>query len=110
MILNLLDRDDFLNLHAPQHRNAVLARPVADLAWETGEFRLAAMSLMLKCADMNSVSRPPAVAGMWARAIYMEFFRQADLEAELGLPPTPVFQRDSVVIPAAQVLTPGPSV
>lgn len=67
------------------------------------------MSLLIKCADFNSVGRPPAVAGMWARAIYGEFFRQADLETELGIPPTPVFQKDSVVISEAQVrcIAPG---
>lgn len=71
--------------------------------WEDLEFRVAAMSLLLKCADMNSVGRPPAVAGMWARAVYREFFRQADLEHDMGLPLTPVFQRENVVISAAQV-------
>jgi 3'5'-cyclic nucleotide phosphodiesterase len=82
---------------------AGIHRPVLDSAWEDAEFRIAAMSLLLKCADINSCGRPPAVAGMWARAIYNEFFRQAELEKSLGLPPTPVFQRENVLISDAQV-------
>lgn len=74
-----------------------------DAAWENLEFRVAAMSLILKCADMNSAGRPAPVAGMWTRAVYREFFRQADLENDMGLPLTPVFQRADVVISSAQV-------
>jgi hypothetical protein len=84
----------------------ILFKPVSDHTWDDAEFRVAAMSIVLKCADMNSVGRPPAVAGMWARAIYKEFFRQADLEQDLGIPVTPVFQRDNVVICEAQVSRP----
>lgn len=86
----------------------IISKLATDSAWEDEEFRVAAMSLLVKCADMNSAGRPPAVAGMWARAIYREFFRQADLEKDMGLPPTPVFQRNSAIIWAAQVLSTAP--
>lgn len=71
--------------------------------WHNPEFRTAAMSLLIHAADINSAGRRPDIAGMWARAIYEEFFRQGDLEIEKGLPPTPFFQRDKVVIWKAQV-------
>lgn len=71
--------------------------------WGCQEFRTAAMSLLIHAADINSVGRRPEVAGMWASAIYAEFFRQGELELEQQLPPTPFFQRDKVVIWHAQV-------
>lgn len=71
--------------------------------WHNPEFRTAAMSLLIHAADINSAGRRPDIAGMWAHAIYQEFFRQGDLEIEQDLPQTPFFQRDKVVIWKAQV-------
>eukprot|EP00892_Ulva_mutabilis_P001710 jgi/Ulvmu1/1153/UM107_0027.1 len=71
--------------------------------WLESEFRTAAMSLLIHAADINSAGRPPEVAGMWANAIYKEFFRQGDLEVRQQLAQTPFFQRDKVVVWRAQI-------
>lgn len=71
--------------------------------WESQDFRSAAMNLLVHAADINSAGRKPEVAGMWAKAIYDEFFRQGDREVSTGLNPTAFFQRDKVVIWKAQV-------
>lgn len=96
--------DEDLYMGAPFHADEA-GRPGGRDAcrWLDPDFRAAAMSLLIHAADINSAGRPPEVAGMWAHAIYKEFFRQGDLELEQGLTQTPFFQQDKVVIWKAQV-------
>ena len=59
---------------------------------------------LVHCADLSAPSRPPDMAGMWARAVCEEFFQQAEREQELELElPAPAPKRADSVIWKSQV-------
>jgi hypothetical protein len=75
----------------------------SDALWSHEAYRSAAMNLLVHVADINSAGRVPEVAGMWAHAIYGEFFLQGEMEEEAGMPLTPFVQGRLVTIWKAQV-------
>jgi 3'5'-cyclic nucleotide phosphodiesterase len=61
--------------------------------------RRALMAAAVHAADVSAPSRPPGLAGMWARAVCEEFFQQSEREANRGLvlaAPSPN-RKDSVI-------------
>ena len=79
------------------------ASEAAQPAWSADDRRTLATAL-LHVADVSAPSRPPHLAGMWARAVCEEFFQQAEREAGLSLSlSTPSPNRDDSVIWKSQV-------
>ncbi|KAK5109688.1 hypothetical protein LTR62_006810 [Meristemomyces frigidus] len=44
------------------------------------------MALLIKGADISNVARPFDLSSAWAKTLMNEFYRQGELEAELGIP------------------------
>jgi hypothetical protein len=63
------------------------------------------MNTVLHAADQNIVARAQNVALMWVPRVMEEFFRQGDLEAEMGLNVTPFYDRTQHVtaVPSCQM-------
>lgn len=73
-----------LNLALPAHRHFVL-------------------QIAIKCADISNPCRAWDVSRQWSLRACEEFFRQGDLERELGFVPTPICDRFNVTVAKVQV-------
>ncbi|XP_015257933.1 PREDICTED: calcium/calmodulin-dependent 3',5'-cyclic nucleotide phosphodiesterase 1B isoform X3 [Cyprinodon variegatus] len=62
-----------------------------------------ALSLLLHTADISHPSKPWALHSRWTKALMEEFFRQGDREAELGLPFSPLCDRNSTLVAESQI-------
>ncbi|KAM4587719.1 dual specificity calcium/calmodulin-dependent 3',5'-cyclic nucleotide phosphodiesterase 1B-like [Odontesthes bonariensis] len=62
-----------------------------------------ALSLLLHTADISHPSKPWALHSRWTKALMEEFFRQGDREAELGLPFSPLCDRQSTLVAESQI-------
>ncbi len=52
------------------------------------------MQMVLKCADIGHLAAAPALHQRWAYQLEEEFFRQGDQEKTLGLPISPLMDRN----------------
>ena len=78
-----LDKGE-LNLSLPHHRQFIL-------------------QIAIKCADISNPCRTWNVSKLWSLRACEEFFRQGDLERELGLGLTPICDRFNVTVAKVQV-------
>ncbi|XP_030229568.1 calcium/calmodulin-dependent 3',5'-cyclic nucleotide phosphodiesterase 1B isoform X2 [Gadus morhua] len=62
-----------------------------------------ALSLLLHTADISHPSKPWALHSRWTKALMEEFFRQGDREAELGLPFSPLCDRNTTLVADSQI-------
>uniref|UniRef100_A0A4W5PYP4 Phosphodiesterase n=1 Tax=Hucho hucho TaxID=62062 RepID=A0A4W5PYP4_9TELE len=62
-----------------------------------------ALSLLLHTADISHPSKPWGLHSRWTKALMNEFFRQGDREAELGLPFSPLCDRNSTLVAESQI-------
>ncbi|GAQ77586.1 Cyclic nucleotide phosphodiesterase [Klebsormidium nitens] len=70
---------------------------------EKEENRICILQMVLKCADLNSAAKPQKLAVDWARRIMDEFFNQGDKEKQLGLPVSPMCDKEAANIPKQQL-------
>ncbi|TQS35632.1 hypothetical protein Golomagni_03943 [Golovinomyces magnicellulatus] len=54
--------------------------------WSSGERRVLACSLLIKCADISNVARKYDIASKWTIILTDECARQATMEKDLGIP------------------------
>ena len=69
---------------------------------EHKEMRLL-LTMALHAADIANPAKPEIIATTWAKRSMIEFFRQGDREAELGLPVSPFMDRSKVPLSATIV-------
>ncbi|UYV62211.1 PDE1C [Cordylochernes scorpioides] len=62
-----------------------------------------ALSLILHCSDISHPSKDWSVHHRWTELLMEEFFRQGDKEHELGLPYSPLCDRNATLIPESQI-------
>ncbi|XP_076858293.1 dual specificity calcium/calmodulin-dependent 3',5'-cyclic nucleotide phosphodiesterase 1A isoform X2 [Brachyhypopomus gauderio] len=62
-----------------------------------------ALSLMLHAADISHPAKGWDLHYRWTQALMEEFFRQGDKEAELGLPFSPLCDRQATMIAQSQI-------
>ncbi|KAG2490631.1 hypothetical protein HYH03_011022 [Edaphochlamys debaryana] len=65
--------------------------------------RLLSLQVALKCADIGHLGEALGVHMRWLSVLEEEFFRQGDLERELGLPISPLFDRSKQGVSKSQV-------
>ena len=61
------------------------------------------LQIAIKCADISNPCRSWPVSRVWSLRACQEFFRQGDRERELGLPITPICDRNAVSVAKVQV-------
>lgn len=72
--------------------------------WNDDDQRLLTMQMLLKVSDISNVSRPFEIADKWCDVLNEEFFRQGDLEKELGIGLTsPLNDREHPDKPKSQI-------
>mmetsp|Transcript_74799 Transcript_74799/g.173273 ORF Transcript_74799/g.173273 Transcript_74799/m.173273 type:complete len:518 (+) Transcript_74799:112-1665(+) len=59
--------------------------------------------MTLHAADTSTPAKPPEISDQWTENLRTEFFRQGDLEKELGLPVSPLCDRETVMFASSQV-------
>ncbi|GAQ86043.1 Cyclic nucleotide phosphodiesterase [Klebsormidium nitens] len=74
-----------------------------DFSLEDQQHRLYVFQMILKCADLNSAAKPLRLAKVWADRVTDEFFNQGDLEKKLGLPVSPMCDKQAADIPRQQL-------
>lgn len=74
------------------------------LDWNDNEHRLLVMQMLLKVSDISNVSRPFEIADKWCDVLNVEFFRQGDLEKQIGIGLTsPLNDREHPDKPKSQI-------
>lgn len=67
------------------------------------DWTLSQMILMLKMADISHPTKPWLAHSQWTQRCMIEFYTQGDMEKRLGLPVSPLMDRESTNIPSAQI-------
>lgn len=77
---------------------------LVDISPETMEkYRLTLFSALVKCGDISNVARPFSISRDWSNVLLQEFFNQAHLEDNLGLPVTKTFDPEQTRQSASQI-------
>uniref|UniRef100_A0A6G1S439 Phosphodiesterase n=1 Tax=Aceria tosichella TaxID=561515 RepID=A0A6G1S439_9ACAR len=66
------------------------------------EDRALVLQMALKCADLGNPCRPWLISRVWSNLICDEFYRMGAIERRLGVPLTPICQRDKTSIAGIQ--------
>lgn len=61
------------------------------------------MSFLMHMADISNLGKRRAISTQWTDRVLLEFFRQGDKEKELGLPISPLCNRDTTSRPDSQI-------
>ncbi|VDN82665.1 unnamed protein product [Brugia pahangi] len=62
-----------------------------------------AVCLIVHACDISHASKPWELHSRWTEAVLEEFFRQGDLEASMGLPYSPLCDRNTVHVADSQI-------
>uniref|UniRef100_A0A0K8T5G5 PDEase domain-containing protein n=3 Tax=Lygus hesperus TaxID=30085 RepID=A0A0K8T5G5_LYGHE len=88
-----------MSFHFQQLKNMrnllTLAEPTVD--------KSKALSLVLHCCDISHPANKWQLHYRWTTSLLEEFFRQGDKERELGLPFSPLCDRNNIMIAESQI-------
>lgn len=70
---------------------------------DTGIDKRKSMCLILHCADISNPAKPYHIHRQWTEMLLEEYFRQGDDEARIGLPPSPMMDRTTTLVPQSQI-------
>lgn len=113
-ILQNLSRDEFrelrtliidmvlatdMSFHFQQLKNMKNLLTLADPVVE----KTKALSLVLHCCDISHPAKQWDLHHKWTMLLLEEFFRQGDLERELGLPFSPLCDRNNTLVAESQI-------
>lgn len=62
-----------------------------------------ALALVLHCCDISHPAKKWSIHNRWTKLLLEEFFRQGDLELELGLPYSPLCDRNNTLVAESQI-------
>lgn len=62
-----------------------------------------ALALVLHCADISHPGKPWTIHHAWTQSLMEEFFKQGEKEKELGLPCSPLCDRDNTLVAESQI-------
>jgi hypothetical protein len=88
----------FAKIH--QFKDLMNSETVIDM--ETEANRKLALEMTLKCADIAHGAKALDLHKLWSGLITREFFQQGDKERDLGIPVSPLCDRDKVVLSSSQ--------
>lgn len=72
--------------------------------WRTDPTALCALqSMILHAADISNAAKPDLLSERWTNLLKLEFFSQGDEEKRLGIPVSPLCDRDTVRFASSQV-------
>ena len=62
-----------------------------------------ALALVLHCADISHPGKPWPIHFTWTESLMEEYFKQGEKEKELGLPCSPLCDRDNTLVAESQI-------
>ena len=62
-----------------------------------------ALALVLHCADISHPGKPWTIHHTWTESLMEEFFKQGEKEKELGLPCSPLCDRENTLVAESQI-------
>jgi hypothetical protein len=62
-----------------------------------------ALALVLHCADISHPGKPWSIHHSWTQSLMEEFFTQGEKEKELGLPCSPLCDRENTLVAESQI-------
>jgi len=62
-----------------------------------------ALALVLHCADISHPGKPWNIHQIWTQSLMEEFFTQGEKEKELGLPCSPLCDRENTLVAESQI-------
>jgi hypothetical protein len=68
--------------------------------------RILSLQIALKVADLGHLAEALPVHQRWVKCLETEFFRQGDREKAVGIPISPLFDRDKPGVTKSQVSEP----
>jgi hypothetical protein len=96
MALHFTHVNDFNNLREKNGSNAA--------AWHSEDKPMDLLrGMVLHAADLANPSKSLHIAQEWSQRLLREFFLQGDEERSLGLPVSPMCDRDKVNVPGSQI-------
>eukprot|EP00743_Colponemidia_sp_Colp-15_P004428 GILK01004774.1.p1 GENE.GILK01004774.1~~GILK01004774.1.p1 ORF type:complete len:861 (+),score=104.97 GILK01004774.1:42-2585(+) len=101
MIALVLETDMAKHFDALGHFRARAIASDFDAATNAGD-RLLVLKFAMKCADIGHGAKELRLHKLWSGYIIEEFFRQGDLETDLGLPVSPYCDRNNANLPKSQ--------
>jgi len=61
------------------------------------------LALVLHCADISHPGKPWEIHQSWTQSLMEEFFKQGEKEKELGLPCSPLCDRENTLVAESQI-------
>lgn len=74
----------------------------AEFSMQNTDDRALVLQMALKCADLGNPCRPWLISRVWSNLICDEFYKMGRIEKRLGLPLTPICQREKTSIAGIQ--------
>lgn len=97
-----------MSFHNQQVKNmkSLMAIASTDMHYNKAnvDLKLKSMSFILHCCDISHPAKKWEIHHRWTMLLLEEFFRQGDLERELGLDISPLCDRNKTVIPKSQIV------
>lgn len=72
-------------------------------SWNLNEEKSKILSLILHCCDISHPSKQWSIHSRWTKLLIEEFFRQGDMEKKLGLPYSPLCDRNTTLVAESQI-------
>lgn len=110
--------DDVLEEMEKQLKHLILATDIArqneylkrfkdltsshEFSMQNTEDRALVLQMALKCADLGNPCRPWLISRVWSNLICDEFYKMGRIERRLGIPLTPICQREKTSIAGIQ--------
>lgn len=73
-----------------------------EFSMQNAEHRALVLQMALKCADLGNPCRPWLISRVWSNLICDEFYKMGRIERRLGIPLTPICQREKTSIAGIQ--------
>jgi high affinity cGMP-specific 3',5'-cyclic phosphodiesterase 9 len=97
-----VDDDDDQNEEDPLFEDGLMKKDKGAF-FKTDDERQLMLNVLLHSADISNAVKPFPTYKMWATRVLEEFFNQGDREKTLGLPVSPMMDRETTIVSVSQI-------
>ena len=96
------EEDDDQNEEDPLFEDGLMKKDKGAF-FKTDDERQLMLNVLLHSADISNAVKPFPTYKMWATRVLEEFFNQGDREKTLGLPVSPMMDRETTIVSVSQI-------